>query len=419
MAEYRVPYGTSGVTFTLPDGVHCELIAPRDVAPSGDVAALVREALDHPLGGVALDTFAGVQSVAITISDKTRPLSHVVIRSLLERLDALGIPDSAITLLIATGTHAPMPPDEFGMILPDDIVRRYRVASHDCDAAEQLVYLGTTARGTPVYANRHFVEADLRIVVGNLEPHQFVGFSGGVKAAAVGVAGRETINTNHAMMVEPYAELGHYDDNPVRQDLEQIGQMMGVQFALNAVLNRHKQVVRALAGEPLAVMQAGVPLVRDMVEVPVARAFDLVITSPGGHPKDINLYQSQKALAHAARVAREGGHAILVAACGEGPGSAHYEDWVSGMPSHEAVLERFRREQFRLGPHKAVQIARDALRLRVQLVSEMDAARVRRLLLEPADGVQAAIDRALSELPPGARIGIFPAANSTIPVLAG
>lgn len=419
MAEYCVPYGTSEVMFTLPDTARSTVIAPREVAPPDDIRALVAGALDHPLGGVTLDDFAGARSVAITISDKTRPLSHDLVTVLLERLAALGIPDAAITLLIATGTHTPMPPEEFGLLLPDDIVRRYRMLSHDCDAMETLVHLGTTDGGTPVYANRHFVDADLRIVVGNLEPHQFMGFSGGVKAAAIGVAGRETIDTNHALMTEPNAELGHYADNPMRQDLEQIGRMMGIQFALNAILNRHKQVVRALTGDPLAVMQAGVPLVRELVEVPVAQPFDLVITSPGGHPKDINLYQAQKALAHAARVTRDGGHAILVAACGEGPGSALYEDWVTGMSSHEAVIERFKREDFRLGPHKAFQIARDALRLHVQLVSEMDAARVKRLLLTPADDVQAAIDRALRELPAAAQIGIFPAANSTIPALSG
>jgi nickel-dependent lactate racemase len=141
-----------------------------------------------------------------------------------------------------------------------------------------------------------------------------------------------------------------------------------------------------------------------------------VITSPGGHPKDINLYQAQKALAHAARITRPGGMVILVAACSEGSGSRGYEAWIAGMPSHEAVLERFAHEEFCLGPHKAFQIARDAVNVRAWIVSEMPDDLVRRLLLTPAR-LDEAIRVAWADLPPTARIGILPAANVTVPIL--
>jgi nickel-dependent lactate racemase len=149
----------------------------------------------------------------------------------------------------------------------------------------------------------------------------------------------------------------------------------------------------------------------------VSAPCDLVITSPGGHPKDINLYQAQKALAHAARITKPGGTVILVAACAEGSGSQRYESWLAGMTTQEEVLERFAREEFRLGPHKAFLIARDALRVRVLVVSEMPAEQVRRLLLTPAANLDDALKHALADLPPGARIGILPAANATVPVL--
>ncbi|MEW6578370.1 MAG: hypothetical protein AB1435_04155, partial [Chloroflexota bacterium] len=228
-----------------------------------------------------------------------------------------------------------------------------------------------------------------------------------------------TVSANHALMRDPAARAGRYDDNPARQDVEDIGRLAGVHLAVNAVLNRDKQVVRVLAGEPLAVMHAGIPLVRALVEVRVPAPFDLVIAAPGGHPKDLNLYQAQKALAHASPVVRDGGAVILVAACGEGTGSAAYEAWMAGMTSHRAVLDRFAREEFRLGPHKAFQIARDAIRLReVLLVTEMPPEAVRRALLTPAASLDEAIARALSTLGPGARVAIMPAANATVPVLA-
>ena len=177
-------------------------------------------------------------------------------------------------------------------------------------------------RGTPVWVNRRFVEADLRIVVGNIEPHQFQGFSGGVKSAAIGLAGRETVNHNHAMMTDPLAQLGRYDDNPARQDVEEIGRLIGIHVVLNAILNEKKKIMHVVAGEPAAVMEIGIPLSRKVCQVAIAAPFNLVIASPGGHPKDINVYQTQKALAHANLITRDGGMVILAAACPEGSGSA-------------------------------------------------------------------------------------------------
>lgn len=402
----NIPYGKTHLTVDLPQAT---VIAPKETAPAADVAGLVQAALTHPVGDARLPK---AESVAIAISDKTRPIPHAAIYPLLAHLEALGINSDAVTLTIATGTHAPMTPNEFGKILPDDILARYRVVSHDCDA-DDLIHLGTTQRGTPVWANRIFAKAELRIVVGNLEPHQFMGFSGGVKSAAIGLAGRQTINTNHAMMRYPDSRLGCYDENPTRQDVEEIGKLFDIHFALNTILNSHKQIVDVLAGDPLEVMRVGVPMVRNIVEVMVEAPFDAVITSPGGHPKDINLYQAQKALAHAALITKDGGTVILVAACPEGTGSDKYEHWLDGMTSHQAVVERFNREEFRLGPHKAFQIARDALRVNVVLVSDMASDFVQKLLLTPA----ASLETSIANLPRNARIGIMPAANATVPVL--
>lgn len=417
MPDIQIPYGKSSLTLSLPADRDVSVIAPVEVPAVPDAAQAVGDALDHMVGRLRWQDFAGIEPIAIVISDKTRPIPQAALYPLLARLTRLGIRDEAITFLIATGTHTPMTPDEFGMVLPAELLARYRVLSHDCDDRANLVYKGATTRGTPVWVNRHFDAAGLRIVVGNLEPHQFMGFSGGVKSAAIGMGGRETINTNHAMLRDPAATLGAYDANPMRQDVEEIGRMMGVHVALNTILNRDKQIVRAIAGEPLAVMQAGIPLVRELVAVPVDAPFDLTITAPGGHPKDINLYQAQKALGHATPVTRDGGTVILVAACPEGTGSASYEAWMEDMTSFEAVLERFSREEFRLGPHKAFQIARDASRVRTLVVSDMPHELVRRLLLTPVASLDEALAQVLPTLPPGARIGVLPRANATVPLL--
>ncbi len=383
-----------------------------------DPSAAVNHALDSPVGGRSLLDFASAGSAAIAINDKTRPVPHsILLPPLLRRLEALGLSPRAITLLIATGSHSPMSPDEVDTVLPANISKRYRVISHHANDTSDLVHLGKTRRDTPVWINRHFVQADLRIVVGNIEPHQFMGFSGGVKSAAIGLAGVETINHNHAMMTDDRAKLGRFDDNPARQDVEEIGHLIGVHFALNAILNESKEIVEVVAGAPEAVMRRGIPLVRKLYQVPVSAPFDLMIASPGGHPKDINLYQAQKGLAHAALVTRDGGTIILTAACPEGTGSQSYEQWMEGMMSYQAAFERFEREGFRIGPHKAFQIARDAARVRALLVSHMPSDFVRRLLLIPAGSLEEAIALVRDNLPSGPRVGVMPWANATIPAI--
>jgi lactate racemase len=418
MSEFRIPYGKTQLTVRLDGSLKAELIAPARVEPAADPVQAVREALGPAVRSVGMGNFAAARSVAIAINDKTRPVPHeVLLPPLLEALEKLGIPSNAITLVVATGLHAPMPESEFAQILPANILAHYRVVSHDAAATANLVSLGNTRLGTPVQVNGLFAQADLRLVVGNLEPHQFMGFSGGVKTAVIGLGGRDTINKNHALMLDPRSDIARYDDNPARQDVEEAGRMIGVHFALNAVINENKQIVRILAGDPHEVMRQGIPFVLQIYQVPVAAPLDLVITSPGGHPKDINLYQAQKALGHAARVTRQGGTIVLVAACPEGTGSRSYEEWVRGMPSHQAVLERFQREGFRIGPHKAFQIARDAAQRRVLFVTQMPPELVEKLLLKRCASLEEALAFGLKDLPRGARIGVMPWANATIPVI--
>lgn len=423
MTRYTLPYSKTSVEFDLPDALDAQVtrLAPREVAPAADPLAAVEAALERaPLNAYATAMGPGQRAV-IAVNDKTRPVPHtLLLPPLLARLEALGFAPRDITLLIATGTHAPMQPDEFASVLPAEISARYPVYSHDGDASAEHVSLGMTSSGTPVAVNRRWWEADLRIVVGNIEPHQFMGFSGGVKSAAVGLSARQTINANHALMTHPRSQINRYNDNPARQDVEEIGRIIGVHYALNAVLNDHKQLVHALAGAPVDVMAAGMPLLRAIYEVHVAAPFDLVIAAPGGHPKDINLYQAQKALGHAAPITRPGGAVILAAACPDGAGSAAYERWMreGNFTTHEEVLHRYEEEGYRIGPHKAWQIARDATRVRLLFVSDMPREFAARLLLNPQPTVQAALDVALADLPAGGRIAVMPFANATIPVLS-
>ena len=386
--------------------------------PADDPAALARDAVYNPLGDVKPPR-AG-QTVAIAVNDKTRPVPHEhLLPPLLGGMRQAGVRDEDVLFIIATGTHPRMAPPEYSAILPADILNTYRVICHDAFDDANLNRLGETARGTPVAINSAYMAADYRIVIGNIEPHQFQGFSGGVKSAAIGLAGAETINRNHAMMLDDKARLGVFEENPARQDVEDIGRMIGIDFAVNALLNHDKQIIKAYAGDPAAVMHTAIPHARANYQTLVDAPFDLMIVSPGGHPKDINLYQSQKGMAHAAAVTKAGGALILCAACTEGSGNQDYEAWMKNPPmrSHAAVLERFEREGFQVGRHKAFQISRDAARVHTTLVSELDDELARALLLQPQPDLRTAIDAALAILPKDARIGVMPAANATMAVV--
>ena len=254
-------------------------------------------------------------------------------------------------------------------------------------------------------------------MLGIIAPHQFQGFSGGVKAAAIGLAGRQTIERNHAMMMDPDSKLGSFSDNPCRQDVEEIGELCSIQLALSIVLNRDGALVAAFAGRPRAVMEAGIPACMNSSCVAIKREYDLVIASAGGHPRDLNLYQAQKALAHAALITRKDGAVILAAACPQGSGSDTFDAAIESKPSISDVIERTRREGFQLGAHKAFQIARDAAHCNLYLVSELDPAKVTACLLNPASSIEAAW-QALPHKSSNMRVALMPHASTTIPLLS-
>ncbi len=413
------PYGKQKLQMDFNHRYRVDIYAPEDAAPAPDQLEAVKLALESPEAEQILEHYRGCGSVAVAINDKTRPVPHqYLLPPLLEALENHAIRRENIHLIIATGSHVPMPPSEFSKILPEDIIRHYSVTSHDFNDHGSLIFLGLTGRGTPIWINRKYYEADLKIVVGNIEPHHFAGFSGGVKSAVIGLAGLHTIYKNHAMLIHPDSFIGKYDRNPLRQDIEELGRYAQIQLALNAILNDDKDIVHVLAGDPAQVMQKGIPLSRQICQVTANQRYDIVIASPGGYPKDINLYQSQKALTHGSLLCKDGGTVILLAACPEGSGSRLYEEFMKGVHSVDQIFEKFARQEFRIGPHKAFQFAREMKRIHVILVSDLPDELVRSLLLTPAKDLGQALAMAQSasgkDQP---EIACLPRATNTIPFI--
>lgn len=412
--DYAVKYGAGVLTFVPPVVADVTVIGPRAAPGVSDPGAEVERALGE---AVAQRLRRQPGKTAITVSDATRPVPNdIILPPLLAELHARSAREEDICIVVGTGNHRAATPAEFPSLVGADIARRYRVFSHVYDDPAELVRLGETGRGTPVVVNKTFAEADTRIVIGMIDPHQFVGYTGGCKGAFIGLAGSETIAANHSMLSDPAAKLGVCDGNPVREDIDEFTDFLSIDLAINVVLNTANEVVRVFAGDPHDVLAAAVPLVQDVCETAVPHPMDIVIASPGGYPKDINLYQAQKALAHACELVRPDGCVILVAECREGAGDDLYEAWMTAAETPQDVVTRFEREGFRMGAHKAFLFARSMLKARTFLVSSGVAPdQARKLHLIPAPTVEDALAAAVEGIDGSPRVGVMPRASSTIP----
>ena len=418
MKEYSLLYGDSSIKFGISDIYWSEEIKPDVIRPNAEPVELVRKAIRSPIGVLDNKGFPQKQrmTAAIAVNDKTRPVPHEhLLPPLLDYLQTdLGIQKSNIYFVIASGTHSLMKPDEYHLTLPDWIISEYEIIVHDCDDEDSLIPIGKTSRNTPIRINQQFMHADLKIVVGDIEPHHFAGFSGGVKTAAIGLAARETIKANHSHLMEERSTIASYFDNPLRQDIEEIGQMIGVDLALNAVLNSEQEIIQVFFGEPKEVMLRGMEMSRKICQTKIKTPYDLVIASGGGYPKDINLYQAQKAIAHACELLKNGGSLILAAECREGIGSPGWSRFMDEITSEDEIPIKFHTEGFNVGPHKAFLLNRQLKKIQIILVSKLDPVEVRKFFLQPADSLGSAWDSILPTLGSDSRIAIMPHAINTI-----
>jgi lactate racemase len=278
------------------------------------------------------------------------------------------------------------------------------------------IYLGTTSTGTPVSIFRPVVEADKRICLGNIEYHYFAGYSGGAKAILPGVSTRDAIQKNHSMMVLDEAKAGAIDTNPLRQDIDEVAKFLSIDFILNVVLDEKKNIIKAIAGHYLKAHREGCQFLDNLYKVTIKAPADIVIVSPGGYPKDINLYQAQKALDNAKHAVREGGVIILVASCKEGLGEHVFERWMTTSSSPDEMIVNIQ-HKFELGGHKAAAIAMVLKKARVFLVSDLENSFVRSIFLEPYKYMECAINDAMLYTGKNSSVLIMPYGGSTLPVI--
>lgn len=413
--KIEIGYGNTPQTLQVSSSRILDILYPNPVPVSSEGADAVVEALACPIASKPLsDLVKGKQNIVIITSDITRPMpSHIVLPVLIEELERVGIRREQITIVFALGSHRRHTEEEKKRLVGCGIYQSIRCM----DSSEtDFLHMGTTAMGTPVDICRTVAEADFRICLGNIEYHYFAGYSGGAKAIMPGVSTRAAIQANHSHMIEKDAHAGKLTGNPIRMDLEEALDFCPVDFIVNVVLDEHKKIIHAVCGDIIKAHRKGCRFLDSLYRKEIKKLADIVIVSQGGAPKDLNLYQTQKALDNAKHAVRPGGIIILVGACQEGLGERVFEQWMTSCQSPADLISRVQTD-FQLGGHKAAAIAMVLKTARIFLVSQMPEDFVKSIHLEPFSSVQKAYDKAVSILGEEASVLIMPYGGSTLPVL--
>lgn len=349
----ELPYGKGTLPLDIPEKNLLEVAEPKEFIPPMQPELMIQEALHHPLGTDRLSTLVGSgDTVAIVIDDYTRPCpTKTLLPPILDELKHAGVNDLDIVIIVATGTHQPPTEEVKKELVGDKIFRNYMIISNDVVNGTH-VNVGRTKRGNDIEILKDYIEADFKILLGDIEYHYFAGYGGTRKSILPGLSSKNTIQRNHSMLFEKHSCMGVMKENPIHQEMNQAMHLAGCDFALSVVQNSHHRIVGAWAGNPEAVMDAGAKLVDTMYKKEISEAPDIVITAANGHPHDINLYQAMKAMHTACQIIKPQGVIVLVAECPEGHGSQLYIDWMKKYKTSQEI-QRALQNDFVIGAHKA------------------------------------------------------------------
>jgi nickel-dependent lactate racemase len=419
--KVSLAYGSGQLTLKLPDE-HTTVIQPAHTAGLPDERSAVRAALDQPIGALPLKEWIKPgKRICIVFTDITRATPNQrLIPWLLEYLSS--VPRDQITLLNGLGTHRPNTRAELEDLLTPKVVEAYRVINHEPENPDALIAVGVTRNGKPALLNRHLVEAEVRIITGFIEPHLFAGFSGGPKGIMPGVAGLETVMSNHGArnIADPSSTFGVTAGNPIWEEMRDIALRPGPSFLLNVALNEQRQITGVFAGDLIAAHRAGCDFVKHSAMQPVAEPFDVVITTNSGYPLDLNLYQGVKGMSAGARVLKPGGTLILACECRDGvPARSSFDQLLRRAAAPEEILTRLATPGFVEPDQWQVQIqALIQRKARVLLYSSLSDEEARAAHLVPCHDIEAAVQKLLLAHLNGTRIGVLPQGPLTIPYLS-
>ncbi len=410
----QLDYGRTGLPVQLPADQDIRLLSYRRTQPLSSPDEAVLHVLKQPTGTPALSQLAiGRRDACIAICDITRPVpNELILTPVLQQLEQAGIPREKILILIATGLHRGNDREELIEMVGQDIVDKYRIENHHGQIKDEHSFLGYSPRRVPIWIDSRYVNADLKITVGLIEPHLMAGFSGGRKLICPGLAGLDTVKVWHGptFLDHPRADCGYLEGNPVHEENTWIARKAGCDFIINAVIDTERRPIRIVAGDMEEAFEEGVAFVREIVSASVPKPVDIVITSSAGYPLDTTFYQAVKGMTGALPIVKEGGTIILAASMTEGIGSPEFRklfddhESLNDFVTHLADPDFFSLDQWQL--QKLAHVRRKA---EVKVVSDgLPAEVINRLFVESAPSVENALTDALDQHGPGSSIAVIP-----------
>lgn len=420
--KIRLDYGKTGLEVNLPDDANITVVEPTYLEGVDDQFEAVRSVLRRPIASPPLqELLRSGDTVGIIFYDITRPTpDHIMIPMLLEEIEAAGVPREQVTLFNATGTHRANTEKELRTMLGDDVVDTCKIIQNDAHDQDSHVLVGTTSSGNEVRIHKAFVEADVRILTGFIEPHFFAGFSGGGKAVMPGLALLEMVMRNHGAknIDHPKSTWGITHGNPIWEEIHEAAAFVKPSFLLNVALNRKKEITAVFAGDWEQAHEEGCRFVKKTAMAPVDEPFDIIITSNSGYPLDLNLYQSVKGMSAAAQIVKNGGSIIIAAECWDGiPDHGPYGKLLREAESIEQLLETIRDPNFIMGDTWQAQTqALISQKADVYFYSDgLDDETIKGAMLQPCHNIEATVEKLLQKYGQNTRICALPEGPQTIP----
>jgi len=407
-------YGRSGLEVELPDDRVIRTLAYKNAAPLEDPAASLAAVLQEPNGTPSLAELArGRSSACIVICDITRPVPNaLILQTLLETLEQAGLKRDQILILVATGLHRPNEGDELVELVGQSIVDQYRIENHHGQVQEEHTFLGESPRGVPIWIDSRYVEADLKITTGLIEPHLMAGFSGGRKLVCPGIAAIETIKVWHGptFLEDPRADCGILEGNPVHEENTWIARHTGCDFIVNVVIDSQRRLLKVVAGDMEQAFLEGVDFCRQVVTDKVQEPVDIVVTSCAGYPLDTTFYQAIKGLTGALPIVKQGGTIVMVASLSEGIGSPQFEQLFDENDDLESFVDRIlNTDYFVMDQWQLEELAKVRRKAKVKIISDgLPADTINRLFVESAPSVEQAVADSLEEYGAQASIAVIP-----------
>lgn len=421
----HLAYGRTGQDVELPDRNLVKCLGYQAAEALADPEAAIQAVLARPIGTRPLAELArGRRDACVVISDITRPVPNaILLPPLLAILEAAGIPRERILILVATGLHRPNEGEELVEMVGRFVADNYRIENHHGLELAEHVLVGQSPRGVPAWIDRRYVEADLKITTGLIEPHFMAGFSGGRKLICPGLAALETVKVWHGpdFLEHPRARIGCLEGNPVHEENTWIGRRAGCDFIVNTVIDDRRRLLDVVAGDMEAAFYEGVAFAERLNVDTVSAPVDIVVTTAAGYPLDATYYQSIKGMVAAAEIVRPGGTIILATAISEGIGSPQFCRIFDENPTLDGFMERILdKSYFAMDQWQVEEFAKARRKARIRVVTEgLTPTVLKRMYVESAPTVEQAVAEALVEYGPDATMVAIPKGPYVLAQVAG